>query len=173
MTPEEIKQSYLDHANSTAVGCLNLSGDINIGNMMRTSSLYNVGRFYILGKRVYDRRSSVGTQHHIPGERIYTMTGQDNAFLDETAAQKVLSDLQSQYTLVFVEQSPSSRPLPELKTFAMKHPPLFVFGSEAEGIPPSLLNLPDSHCVFIPQPGIGRSFNVSVACGIVLYEWFR
>jgi hypothetical protein len=32
LTPDEIQQFYIDHANTTAVGCLNLSGDINIGN---------------------------------------------------------------------------------------------------------------------------------------------
>lgn len=173
MSPDEIKTLYSEHSNSVAVGCLNLSGDINIGIMMRTASLFAVGRFYILGRKYYDRRSSVGTQHHIPVERIYVMKGRDNEFLDEDSALETLISLQQHYTIVFVEQSPQSVPLKEIHSIPFKNPPLFLFGSESNGIPPKLLGLPNTHCVVIPQPGIGRSHNVSIACGIVLYEWFR
>lgn len=173
MSPEEIKTLYAEHSNSVTVGCLNLSGDTNIGVMMRTASLFAVGRFYILGRKYYDRRSSVGTQHHIPVERIYMMKGRDNEFLDEESTLETLTALQQHYTIVFVEQSPKSVPLRDIHSIPMKNPPLFLFGSESDGIPPKLLDLPNTHCVVIPQPGIGRSHNVSIACGMVLYEWFR
>jgi tRNA G18 (ribose-2'-O)-methylase SpoU len=173
MDPQQIKEEYSKIASPVAVACLNLSGDMNIGTMMRTSSLFGVGKFLMLGRKFYDRRSSVGTQHHIPHERIYMMKGKDKDELDEESVLDILREQQKNHTIVFVEQHASSVPLTKLHTLNFELPPLFVFGSESNGIPASLLSLENSYSVVIPQQGLGRSHNVAIACGIVLYEWFR
>ena len=46
----------------------------------------------------------------------------------------------------------------------------FVLGSEGEGIHPEILNLADE-LFKIPQTGTIESLNVSVAAGIIFYEW--
>lgn len=173
LSPDEIRAYYIDHASPVAVGCLNLSGDINIGMMIRTSALFGVGHFYILGKKQFDRRSSVGSHHHMPLERVYAMKGRDNEYLDTDTARATLIELQQKFTLVFIEQSERSIKLRDIHEIKTEHPPMFIFGSESEGIPQCLLDLSDTYCVEIKQPGVGRSFNVSTACGMVLYEWFR
>lgn len=173
MDPDEIKVEYIKIASPVAVACLNLSGDMNIGTMMRTSSLFGVGKFLILGRKFYDRRSSVGTQHHIPHDRIYTMKGKGKDELDEDLALKILREHQKQYTIVFVEQHATSVPLTQLHALKFDNPPMFVFGSESNGIPQAILQLENTYSVVIPQQGLGRSHNVAIACGIVLYEWFR
>ena len=173
LSADELKIEYDKIASPVAVGCLNLSGDINIGMMLRTSSLFGVGKFYILGRKRYDRRSSVGTQHHIPVELIRAVKGRDNELLDEEAIFQILLELQESYTIVLVEQTPQSIRPSQLKRIEMSKPPLFLFGNEAEGIPKRVLEMANIICVEIPQRGIGRSLNVSTACGIILYEWFR
>lgn len=47
-----------------------------------------------------------------------------------------------------------------------------VFGNEADGITPELCEKLDANMI-IPQVGMVRSLNISVACAVSLYEAFR
>jgi tRNA G18 (ribose-2'-O)-methylase SpoU len=173
LSKAELQEMYNKQASDIGVCCFNLNGDINIGMMMRTSSIMGVGQFIIMGRRKYDHLSCVGTQHHIPNDRILLIKGDQSDTLDEEGALSNLTRLQADYTIVFIEQNATAIPLNKIHTVEFNKPPLFVFGSESEGIPASIIGLKDSICVEIPQRGVGRSLNVSTACAMVLYEWFR
>ncbi len=54
----------------------------------------------------------------------------------------------------------------------LQQPVVIIMGSEEKGISPSILNIADYHS-FIPIKGDIASLNVSVACGIILYEAVR
>lgn len=91
MTLSEINDVYVKTSNKAAVACLNLSGDINIGMMIRTASLFGLEKFFIMGRKVYDKRTSVGCHKHIPMEFVRATTGHHSEFLDEkTAADKIV-----------------------------------------------------------------------------------
>ena len=47
-----------------------------------------------------------------------------------------------------------------------------VFGNEHDGVSEELRNLADGNFI-IPQVGMIRSLNISVACAVSLYEAFR
>lgn len=177
LSPTEHAALYASTADRSAVGCLNLSGDTNIGVMIRTAAIFGIGEFYILGRRKYDRRSSVGTSHHIPLNRIYTMKQHNSDELDLPATIDVLTNLQKKYKLVFVEQVPTAYNYTEISVRKAdgRLPPntMFLFGNEAKGFPKELHDFPSADYCVIPQRGIGRSLTVSVACGIVLAEWRR
>jgi tRNA G18 (ribose-2'-O)-methylase SpoU len=175
LTPAEFATEYAKIADTTAVGCINLSGDINIGMMIRTAAMFGVGRFYVLGRRCYDRRTAVGTQNHIPVERINTTVDvSSNPVLSDEMLISVIRDLQKTYTVIFLEQRPQSISVYDLHAIdLLGKPPMFLFGCESTGIPASVLNIENTHCVVIPQRGIGRSLNVSVACGITLAQWYK
>ena len=65
--------------------------------------------------------------------------------------------------------APGATPLPAFRF----HPDdLILFGSEGEGISPELLALCEER-VTIPQRGTTQSLNLSVATGIVLFEFLR
>lgn len=177
LSPEEHQLIYSCVADKSAVACINLSGDSNIGVMIRTAAIFGIGEFYILGRRKYDRRSTVGTHHHIPLTRIHTMKQKKSDELDVYALTNILTKLQEKYKIVFVEQHPAAYPYTDLYerklTGQLPENTLFVFGNESYGIPKELYNLPNVDCCVIPQYGIGRSLTVSVACGIILAEWKR
>ena len=48
---------------------------------------------------------------------------------------------------------------------------VFIFGNEVEGIQDEIINVSDE-VVEIPQVGTKHSLNVSVAAGIVLWDFF-
>jgi len=172
-TAEEIKTLYETTSADYAVGCINLIGDLNVGMIVRNAAIFGAAKMFILGRRSYDRRTAVGTQNHIPVDRIFCMYGTQSLELEEKKVIEVLTDPQKIYTLCFVEQSPTSV---ELNTFCntvkytLPLPPLYLFGPEKGGIPSSILDMKDTYTIEIPQPScIGRSLNVGVASGIVLY----
>ena len=170
MSPDEFSAVYRRIADNTAVACINISGDWNIGMMMRTSAAYGIGRFIVLGRRVYDRRTTVGVEKHLPTDRISTM---DDSELDETRLIGELTRLQREYTVIFIEQRVDSISVDNIRSISLNNKPaLFVFGSESHGIPAAVLLMPDTYCVTIPQRGIVRSLNVAIAHGIVLSAWY-
>jgi signal transduction histidine kinase len=48
----------------------------------------------------------------------------------------------------------------------------FVFGNEANGLPPEILEASD-HRVRVPQPGRAESLNLAAAATVCLFEWVR
>jgi tRNA (cytidine/uridine-2'-O-)-methyltransferase len=48
-----------------------------------------------------------------------------------------------------------------------------IFGSETKGIDEDILNKFKNRCVTIPMTKEGRSLNLAVSCGIILYEAIR
>jgi tRNA G18 (ribose-2'-O)-methylase SpoU len=59
-----------------------------------------------------------------------------------------------------------------LYEFEFSQDDLLVFGSEARGIPAEVIEACDVRLT-IPQRGITQSFNLCVASGIIMAEWFR
>ena len=43
-----------------SVGCINITGDLNIGMMIRSACLLGAENFYIFGRNKFDKRSTVG-----------------------------------------------------------------------------------------------------------------
>jgi len=48
-----------------------------------------------------------------------------------------------------------------------------IFGSETKGIDENILNQYKDKCITIPMTKKGRSLNLAVSCGIILYEAIR
>ena len=48
-----------------------------------------------------------------------------------------------------------------------------IFGSETKGIDENILNKYKNQCITIPMSKDGRSLNLAVSCGIILYEAIR
>jgi len=140
----------------------NLNGDMNVGMSIRSAVIFGCSDVYIVGKKRYDRRPEVGAKNYIKFHRLPTIV--PSFFLEN----KLIP--------IFVEQG--GTPLEE---FSFK-PYLpgnllegwkvcLVLGSESFGIPMETFKDLNAPIVSISQYGVLRSLNVSVATGIVLYEF--
>lgn len=169
---DEIKEIYHSKSRPCAVCCLNLKGDINIGMIIRTATIFEFSKVYTVGKRFYDRRGSVGMQNYIDIDRRSCTSGDQNETLDHSKVISFLEEMKTLYTIVFVEQG--GEDIRNIKTIlADKLPPLFVMGAEDYGIPDEILKYTPSIRISIPQAGICRSFNVSTAFSIVSWEYTK
>lgn len=78
---------------------------------------------------------------------------------------------QEGYTLVGIEQTDSSLPLPQFSIEPDKQYAL-VFGHEVSGVAEDALRMCD-YCLEIPQFGAKHSLNVSVSVGVVLWDMVK
>jgi len=152
--------------------CLNVTGDLNVGTMIRTSHCLGARSVIIFGRQKIDNRSLVGAANYIRVERARAID--ENLELDP----EIFVDLLSARNLtpIFVESG--GIPLPrinwKLRLGEMARrgtEPCLVMGNETDGIPPHILDLlrlfPNSFVTSIPQRGVIRSMNVAVAHSIV------
>lgn len=142
----------------------NLTGDINIGMSVRTAVILGCSDVFIVGKRRYDRRSEVGAKNYI---HIHALPTIQPSFFAEN---KLIP--------IFLEQG--GIPLEDFsfKPYLPNKIPegykvVIVVGSEAYGLPLSLIRSLHAPILTISQYGVMRSLNVSIAASIVLYEFSK
>ena len=152
--------------------CLNVTGDLNVGTMIRTSHCMGAKSVIIFGRQKIDNRSLVGAANYIRVERARALVD-----LVELDPEIFLNLLQSRnLTPVFVESGGIAIPsvnwrlrLEEMSRRGTE--PCLIMGNESSGIPPDIMYLerlfPNSFTVGIPQRGVIRSMNVSVAHAMV------
>lgn len=174
LSPEELRKVYLDNCNKDAVMCLNLTGEINIGMVIRTASLFSMGKVIIVGKRKYDKRTTVGMHNYIPLEIVKATSGVHNDSFCVSEIVDLIENYKKNYNIVFVEHGGILlKDIHKVLDDKIDKPTMFIMGSENNGIPEEILNIKDTCRVSITQKGIGRSFNVATAFSMVVYEFYR
>lgn len=175
MNVDDLQKLYIENSIPAKICLLNLTGDMNIGMIIRTSACFAFSEVIIVGRRKFDSRTAVGTSHYIPIRYVRATTGHHSEELDNNQILELLSELSQTHQIVFIEQSDMSIDLQTMNEFLDKKlPPVFVFGTEATGIPKEVLDFEPSICVQIPQSSsIGRSLNVAIAHSMVVWEYSR
>lgn len=169
----ELQKICKKEQNPFAVCALSVTGDLNIGSMIRTASLYGAEKFFVFGRRKFDRRGVVGASNYIEIETVggLIVNTKGEASFDSSLFFATMKS--NEYTPIFVEQGGHILGKFNWKQFIVAKPCL-VFGNENRGIPNNILEinnlLDNSFIVSIPQCGVIRSHNVSVASGIVMHD---
>jgi len=154
-----------------SVGCINITGELNIGMMIRSACLLGAENFYIFGRKKFDRRSTVGAENYI---NIVQYSYDDPIHADAEINER-LEYMLKWNTVVLCEQGGDEI---GSRKMALKYSeeiinPLFVFGSESHGIPPLITTNEHFYKVSIPQRGVLRSFNVSAAMNIICWDYIK
>lgn len=154
-----------------SVGCINITGELNIGMMIRSACLLGAENFYIFGRKKFDKRSTVGAEKYIN----IVQYASDDPIHDDESINERLEYLLKWNSVVLCEHggdeigSPRTR---KLYTEELERP-LFIFGSESHGIPDMIAHNPHFYTISIPQRGVLRSFNVSAAMNIVVWDYIK
>jgi len=134
---------------------------LNVGSVFRTCDAFAIEKLMLCGITCAPpnreiTKTAIGATESVSWEHHYEI-------------KDVLITLKNEgYTLVGIEQTDASimlddKPIKDQKT-------ALIFGNEVEGISDHILPLID-YCIEIPQFGTKHSLNVSVCCGIVLWEY--
>ncbi|MCU0387683.1 MAG: RNA methyltransferase [Chitinophagaceae bacterium] len=134
----------------------------NISAVMRTCDSVGIGTIHTLYTQqpphnLTGFRSSAGTWKWIKTEEHHDQE-ESILFLKQKFGRVVAAHLQPDATPVF--------------EFDFTKPVAIVFGNEQNGCSPDVVKKCDGS-IYIPQTGMVKSLNISVACAVILYEAFR
>ena len=162
---EEIQEIAKEATLPFAVLALNVTGELNIGMMMRTACLMGAELFIIYGHPKIDGRSTVGA-HNWLNIKIIDARIPNSLDLNYTKLYPTLAELN--YTPIFFDTGGISINNLDMKSACLTKPCL-VFGNEGLGIPKEIIQ--DHTIVTIPQRGVLRSLNVSNAASIAIFQF--
>ena len=156
---------------SFSVGCINITGELNVGMMIRSACLFGAENFYIFGRKKFDKRSTVGAEKYI---NIVQYTFDDPITADESINER-LEYLLKWNSVVLCEHGGVEIGSHKARLIYKEEleNPLFIFGSESHGLPTTVADNPHFYTMSIPQRGVLRSFNVSAAMNIVVWDYIR
>jgi tRNA (guanosine-2'-O-)-methyltransferase len=137
----------------------------NIAAVLRTSDSVGIYRIYILytnGQEI-PRKLKLGKRASAGARRWVDVLAFSDA---EACFHQVRTHCDTVYGTHLTEQAC------ELYDMDLTGRVALVFGNEHQGISEQVLDLCDGN-FHIPQAGMSRSLNISVACAVTLYEAFR
>ena len=155
---EKLKEISKSFTTNVHIMLLNTDGNMNIAMTIRTAAVMGCAKVWIIGKRSYDARPEVGSKHYIEIEKIDSI--HPSTFFKEKNIQPVVLE---QGGIALEEYS--------FKPYFSKTI-CFIIGSESKGIPSDFLTQ-DFPIVTISQYGLIRSLNMSIAGGMVIYEYLK
>lgn len=140
----------------------NIRSAHNVGSAFRTADAFRVDKVYLCGicacpPSAEIHKSALGAESCVPWE-----------YSDDTLS--LVGRLKEEgYIIISVEQTEHALQLPDFyagegKKYA------FVFGNEVDGVQQEVVDASDS-ALEIPQFGTKHSLNVSVAVGVVLWQY--
>lgn len=165
MTPERKEKLVAvlnKRQNDITVVLENVFDPHNISAVMRTCDAVGVQEIYVLNTKI-PRHKKWGARSSSSAAKWLTV----HQFEDTAAC---FAQLRKNYSTILTTHLSSDAV--DLYTVDMTKPIALVFGNEHAGVSEEVLALADRNFI-IPQQGIIRSLNISVACAVTLYEAYR
>jgi len=165
MTPEREQRitSVLNKRQGNLIIVLeNVFDPHNISAVMRTCDAVGVQDIVVLNTRI-PRHKKWGAKSSSSAAAWLTIHQYDNV-------QECFAFLRSRVDRIFATHLSSDAV--SLYEMDLTVPVALIFGNEHSGVSEEMLPLTDGNFI-IPQVGIIRSLNISVACAVTLYEAYR
>jgi tRNA G18 (ribose-2'-O)-methylase SpoU len=154
--PDEVRALLEPLRNRVSIAVYNCQNAFAVGAIVRVAHSFLVREIVVIGEEPYYRKASMGMHRY---ERITRVPDVD-AFVRHASGRPIWA----------IEKDHAT-----VSLHGVAHYPddvIFVFGSERAGLPAELVA--QSHAVIgVPMYGVNHSFPVTVAAGIVLYDWAR
>lgn len=128
----------------------------NAGAVIRLSHCFLARSVYLVDMPQYYKKASMCTRKY---EHIHKVSLDD--FLEETKHKNIVA-FERNYDI----------DTEDIRTFQYPESPVLFFGNEQSGCPQEVLDQAFS-TVSIPMFGVTNDINISVACGIVLYDYIN
>lgn len=134
----------------------------NISAVMRTCDAVGIQDIYILNHKIAPHRKF--------GARSSSSAAKWLSIHQFTDAGECFDALRKKYTKIYTTHLSSDAV--SLHELNLTEPVALVFGNEHSGVTEEIIAMADGNFI-IPQVGIIKSLNISVACAVTLYEAFR
>ena len=134
----------------------------NISAVMRTCDAVGIQDIFILNTKI--------PPHKKWGAKSSSSAARWLSIHQFTDAPKCFAALRKHYKKIYTTHLSSDAV--ELQALDLTEPVALVFGNEHSGVSEEIIAMADGNFI-IPQVGIIKSLNISVACAVTLYEAFR
>jgi tRNA (guanosine-2'-O-)-methyltransferase len=134
----------------------------NISAVMRTCDAVGVQELYVLNTKI-PRHKKWGAKSSSSAAKWLTV-------YQFESAEECFSELRKKYSKILTTHLSSDAI--NLYEIDLTQRVALVFGNEHSGVSEEIRSLADGNFI-IPQSGIIRSLNISVACAVTLYEAYR
>ncbi len=155
LSTEEIRRELLPLRSDFSIAVCRAKNPFNVGAIIRVAHSFLVREIFLIGSEPYYERAAMGMQKY---ETIVECPD-ERSFL-EAAAGRPLIGVERDHCTTSLWEAPMPPGL------------IFLFGSENDGVPPSLLSA-CAEVLAIPMYGINHSYPVAIAAGMVMCEWAR
>jgi len=136
----------------------------NVGAVFRTSDAFLIEKIYLCGI------TATPPHREIHKTALGATESVDWEYKENTLA--LVNELKAQGVVVAaIEQVENSVMLDEFSIDATKKIAI-VLGNEVKGVQQEVVSAAD-YCVEIPQKGTKHSLNISVSCGVVLWDLYQ
>lgn len=165
MTPErkaKLESVLSKRQNDITIVLENVFDPHNISAVMRTCDAVGVQEIYVLNTKI-PRHKKWGPKSSSSAAKWLTIYQFENA-------KECFSELRKKYSKILTTHLSSDAV--NLYKIDLTRPLALVFGNEHSGVSEEIRSLADGNFI-IPQAGIIRSLNISVACAVTLYEAYR
>lgn len=165
MTPErkdKLNAVLNKRQNDITVVLENVFDPHNISAVMRSCDAVGIQDIYILNTKI-PRHKKWGAKSSSSAAKWLTI----HQFED---AEECFSSLRQNYSTILTTHLSSDAV--DLYSVDLAKSIALVFGNEHSGVSEEIRSMADGNFI-IPQVGIIRSLNISVACAVTLYEAFR
>lgn len=158
-TTAEIRADLQEGRSDLVNVCMNLTSDFNKSSVIRANNAFLGQAVYIVGKRRYDRRGTVGTHSY------------ENVYHAHELAEVVSLLKEDGYTVLAVDNQAQYNPV-NIWDAELPAKVAFVYGEEQRGLADEDIALCDG-MVFVQQKGSVRSLNVAQAAACLMSEYTR
>ena len=165
MTPEResrLKEILSKRQNDLTIVLENVFDPHNISAVMRTCDAVGVQEMYVLNSKI-NKHKKWGTRSSSSAAKWLTIH-------QHTDPAECISEIRKKFPLILSTHLSSTAV--SLYEIDFTKPIALIFGNEHDGVSEEIRMLADGNFV-IPQVGMIRSLNISVACAVSLYEAFR
>jgi tRNA (guanosine-2'-O-)-methyltransferase len=134
----------------------------NISAVMRTCDAVGIQDIYILNNKI--------PPHKKWGAKSSSSAAKWLTIHQFTDADECFTELRKKYKKIYATHL--SNDAVSLHELDLTEPIALLFGNEHSGVSEEIIAMTDGNFI-IPQVGIIKSLNISVACAVTLYEAFR
>lgn len=159
---QKIESVLLKRQNDLTVVLENVFDPHNISAVMRSCDAVGIQEIYVLNTKI-PLHKKWGARSSSSAAKWLTVHQFDNA-------EECFAKLRSRYSTILTTHL--STDAVSLYRLDLTRPVALVFGNEHSGVSEEIIKLADGNFI-IPQVGMIRSLNISVACAVSLYEAFR
>jgi tRNA (guanosine-2'-O-)-methyltransferase len=159
---QKIESVLSKRQNDLTVVLENVFDPHNISAVMRSCDAVGIQEIYVLNTKI-PRHKKWGARSSSSAAKWLTIHQFENA-------EECFAALRKKYSTILTTHL--SKDAVRLYELDLTKPVALVFGNEHSGVSEDIIAMADGNFI-IPQVGMIRSLNISVACAVSLYEAFR